>query len=410
MAMYWMRGLFTYGDPAAVTYYYVKHLALFLLKVVGYTYQSQYTTGGTDFTSTEKQSTGAVGSVTGSSWVLTDSSAPFESTDGGKLIVIKDTQHPENCGVYPILQFLTSSTIVVDWLGENTEYPTSSSTISWWILSTSYEAPTTVNDYIRLQSPHSSGWAIELKCGNTYYDGGARINIAVDGDWSGPRIIGTASVTLNYASPKTYSYGYAAASDDGKCLIAFRQWMAPQTILIGTLISTVEPIESGHADYELIGMASGGQHGVFYVPVISRYTTASWGLGGGIVRMWSDKTMAQADCYMADYAAAGAAAAMCRPYIGGSSIWREPNARMGKMEVMYGTPVYAETNNNSYNPEYSIMGILGGHWTTKGSIPRIQPLSTDGIKWDRLHLGNGIVIEWPEQFTPREIVPFSHSW
>lgn len=389
MARHWIRDAFAYNTGNYYGARFMKQLTTWLINVLGYTFQSQSIGGSGSFITTEKSSTGGTASFSGSSWTLSDSSAPFVQADTGKWICIYDATHPENSGIYRLQDFLTTSTIRVDFACEPTQYPTVSTGIKWWLAAYDYQVPNTNSDYVRLQSPHSTGWAIELKIQDVH----VIARVAVDGNWSGSKILGSGNCYTYLSSViSRYSYYSVVGTTDGKELvIATYDRAADSTRNQLSIISEITPIEAGLPAIDLIGLA-GSWEDVSVADTAARNTDAQY---TGTVGVWSSRANAGQLVYMVGYTSGGNANSLT------GLTTRERNPRIGnKNECMYGTPLCLDYNNTS--GRYQLLGSLGGHWTTRGSLPRTQPMTSDGTKRDRLHVWDGFVIQWPEQFTPFE--------
>lgn len=369
----------------------MKLLAYFLRYCCGFTNCTEsVSVGGQHFWSHEKTGAGT-GSFSGTDFVFSATGAPFASTDRDKWLVVQDSTNRRNAGVYRIKGYTDSGNIIIDFRSAPNEYPTASTGLSWWILGSSFELPSTQGDYFRCQSPHSTGWAVQMTYINWYGGMGGvcinRITVAVDGNWAGGKIL--SYVDYGFAAYTNHDLFWGAEVDEaGEYANLFCYSMASNgadtNYFSGAIISRVTPLDIGHSDAELLALcgatdpyAAGGR---FYRNYDANML--------GHCRVWSDLNNAQINAYMTEYTYAGHAA--------GFTGWtlQDPNQRLGGLnEVMSGTPIICDPDNSAN--AYQFYGWLKGHWTARGSFPIKTLMSTNGTLKDRYHIMDGIVIAWP---------------
>jgi hypothetical protein len=382
-----------------------KAYSLWMRYVMDFTFQSENCGADRSYVSTEKNGTG--GSFSGTSYVFTDVAGTFAFSDVGKFLIVKDNTNPRNAGIYKINQFMGTTQISIDFRAGYQEYPLASSGLSWWICGPTYQIPA-IGEYVRLQSRHSTGWALEWAQGDWAYYAQC-IRVAVTGDWAG-KIIGMFSGSITgdsrYYNGLATAYGrqvfFAEGDYDGEWLHLWELYVdggwTDSSSLHLLSVERFTPIEAGHSSDELLVLRGGESMAPDYFDAGDRTYNGQYARG----RSWSDKLAAEITGYCFDHSLAGYGDAFAR--------WpnREPNWRRdGKMEVFYGTPYITDENNS--NGMYQILGYLGGHWTmplmpsaqeanldhlvSNRCIHRMVPMNMDGYG-DKLLLVDGIIIPW----------------
>jgi hypothetical protein len=225
--------------------------ALFCINVVGWSLVSQSVGSGKSFTTTEKN--GSSASFSGSDFVLTASGTPWLASDDGKWIIIKDNTNPLNSGVY-WANFVSTSTMTIDFRSGATEYPLLSSNVDWWLLAEGYDVPSTAGDYIRLAPPTTTKpWEIELNVGGTS-NSGFRVRLCVDGNWGGSKIL-TQKSWERQSVDVDYAYFYISAESDGSYIHFWTYhgtFATPKSNEGLISISELTAQSSGHTDEDLV--------------------------------------------------------------------------------------------------------------------------------------------------------------
>lgn len=381
MARHWIRSRRMYDFTGVGDRAIAKQLVIFIEDVLGYTFQAKQETTGS-WTSTEHGGTGGV--FSGSDFVFTDAGGTFLQSDVTKWLFVKDTANPTNSGWYKITKFNSSTSINIDFRTQT--FPLASTGITWKVFADNYQLMSET-DYYRLQSPHVSGWAIEFSIGSSY---NMVIRVAFDGNWSGSRICSCGTREDLYY----INYGLAGLTDGTELLLWTTVADPPgQPYDVPTfggclvIIAEIDPVESGLAAHEKIGVATAVSASSAWSNQIKRDTSST--AATGRVYCWSDRHNAILECYMVDHTYAGNA----NSFTGWGS--RECNRRAGyKVEAMIGTPFVSDVDNKS--GQYNIRGIIKGHYTTMGFNGQfLQVLSTNGTDMDLYHLYDGLVVPWP---------------
>jgi hypothetical protein len=214
MAYYWFRGhTSNEGEGSAVGLNQWMKLAYFFLKYsCGWTDESQYVQGSDQSyignATGSEIITGSDGEFLASTWSFQDTIAtnPFiAGTHEGDYLCVVDSTNKVNSSVFPIKKVYSTSKVDIDFKADfdNAEYPTAASGLTWYVIPKNYELPNTVGDWWRLQSPHATNWALKVAHKETSRVG---IQVAVDGNWTGSKLIGGGSDTTDGSFYLT-SYG-----------------------------------------------------------------------------------------------------------------------------------------------------------------------------------------------------------
>lgn len=410
MSHRWLREItYDYNGAASSQDFWRKAIALWIYHIMDYTLQTESCGAGRSWTSTEKN--GSRGSFTGASFLFSDSGNPFVQADVGKYIVIKDDTNFATGGVYKIIRLVSAGTVEIDFRSGYQEYPSAAADLSWWLLASSYQLPT-VGDYIRLQSRHSTGWAIEI-CFRDWPYFGLSFRLAPSGDWVNGPILGTVS-DPNRASFGFHNWGGGGSGRQMFWLIGDYTnceslWIVQSVYdrgswgegnrLIMLSFSMLDPVEPGLPAVDLVVMKGAV---IESAPssdpdVGTRIYDSS--LGRGV--SWCTRTNSELNGYSFDYSSGSYTAAFGRYQP------REPNRRRGdKIEFMIGHP-YITDENNAYGG-YAILGFFKGHWTTSIFVEANHNLEASDVNRhihklfpvtmlidrDCLYLTDGIVVPW----------------
>lgn len=400
MSSRWMRDVCVCENDDSYIYWHMKAHTVFLQNVMGYTFQSSNCPAGRSFVSTEKNGTG--GSFGGADWIFTAPGGSFVQADAGKYLVVRDDTNPRNGGIYRIRRYISGTQVEIDFRSDPyNEWPTASTGITWWVYALGYQAPA-VNDYVRLQSRHATGWALEYKAypiatSHTYI---ISIRVAIDGDWGGSKILPGGGLTtwiMMYRANGDlgFSSWFVEGDYDGEWLNLWFRNMGDneQWGCSGVAIGRITPLEPGHSNDDLLFLA-GNTNGTYLGNQgFARYYSNDYLRP----RVWSTAINAPIDAWWMQPSLGWAA--------NGITEWqiREPNARIGdKFEMAQGTWMCADTGNQS--GVYHILGKAKGHYSTKDFLHAFDVSYATGhrhltltknTRKDLLMIQHGWVIAWP---------------
>lgn len=241
-------------------------------------------------------------------WVMTEgTTTPFTiGTDEGKFVVVVDPTNDVNNGVYIIKQVLSTSEVLLDFkadIDNGEAFTAVAGGLTWYMFAPNYNIPNTDGSYFRLQSPHTTNWAIELAREDTFYNEKWKIRVCVDGNWGAsiPKILQTVQMDQNMSPARTYNC--CEVDTEGVYLNFWMTGISSATnnpssdrSIIGFIIDNLTPIEPERSAIELV-VLHGGDAPSASKQGINRYD-ASNEVGHG--RMWSELTQSQYDCYMVD--------------------------------------------------------------------------------------------------------------
>jgi hypothetical protein len=130
--------------------------------------------------------------LTGTDWSFEDVDAAnkFSNAVAGDFLCVVDSTNRINSSIFPINKVYSANKVDIDFKADmdNAEYPVQvASGLTWYLIPKGYELPSTYGDYWRLQSPHSTGWSLQMSYNATNRIG---IQVAVDGSWSNGRYLG----------------------------------------------------------------------------------------------------------------------------------------------------------------------------------------------------------------------------
>ena len=402
MSSRWLRDYPVLDGWYGNTFHWIKAFTQFLHKVLGFTIQSTTCPAGRSFTSTEKSGMG--GSFGGSDWIFTGSG--FDQSDAGKIIVLEDNTNPRNAGVYVIRRYISATQIEIDFQADQYqgEFPSAGSGINWWIYSKTYELPGN-GDQIRLQSRHTTGWALEINFTTGGYTARSYIRVATSGDWTNGPILNRGTALYFYPCQGNEqveaSVINAEADYDGEWLNVFTRAVGNASTYYnekwsmgGFVIARIDELEPGHSDDEKLVVCCALDYTYsdysFWRSIDTTYRI-------GQVTAWSDLLHGVIYGAMVETTAGGYGYGFTK------YVYREVNRRIGnKHLIIPGTLVILDYNNTS--GIYQILGRIKGHYTTKafvGGLGRngdlfraMLPMTRNSYK-DLLMINDGWVINWP---------------
>lgn len=424
MATVWMRGYeVTYNYQAGD---WQKLCALFVRYVLNYSFQSEVCDGGTSFVSTEKN--GTAGAFTGGNRQFTETGA-FAATDVGKWLIVRDTANPENAGCYRITKYVNANTIEVDFATLASENPTASTGLNWWIWGDGYQVPYPDTNYevqyVRLQSPHSTGWAIELESYSAYnqaWPGGLGCRVSLDGSWSA----GGKILREDYDGEPTYKYpqmqdDISNGGSSGRFLIdadTGGEWLRfflafgdedlnnHKHHVKAFGVNRITPTDTGKSDEELtvlFGPAKNISDKNQFLIAVGSVTTQDF--YAGRVLYWSDRLGKQVRGCMVSPSFGGQQYAYTHqmPDLGGVASRGD-----SKPKLLGGVYVIGDYDNDQN--DYHVMGKLKGTWMCfstmgdPGAIiagaalnwyqgPVMVLLNSDSAK-DKMMIADGFTIPW----------------
>lgn len=361
MASKWLRGVvYDTSSTNYSTIFYRKIYALWLEKVLGFAFMSESVGGGRSWRSTEKNGTNGV--FSGTNFEFVDATAAsFASSDVDKFIVINDDAHYINAGVYRIVQYISSSKIVIDYAAGTDEYPISSTGLSWWIFGPNYQLPIS-SDSIILKSPHTDEWQIKLVAESTYNK--THVYIAPNGDWLTKQVpSATTYIGLGgYVYDRTIISYWAEGDVDGEWL---HMWGMNCTYYVSylTSIEHVTPVEGAHSSDELIFVKASKWPGSESSYIGRNSGGRIYDSNLGSLYTWSDKLNRPIQGYYIDYSYNG----LANNYFESRPTWygHENNSRRNnKREMLLGSYVCLDEQNADGG--YEILGIANGHWSVPG--------------------------------------------
>jgi len=411
MSSRWMREIVYDINNSGSVDWWRKAIPLWIRYVMNYSLQVENCGAGRSYVSTEKNDTDGV--FSGSDYLFTTTVHKFASSDVGKYLIVRCDSAPKNGGIYLITKFITDQQIQIDFRAGYQEYPDSATGALWWICGPTYQIPA-IGEYVRLQSRHSTGWALEWTHGDWAYYGQA-VRVAPNGNWS-DKIIGTFYGAWPTGDSRDYTgfwtaysggagrWTFWAEGDFENCewLRIWDQALEQGSQLPGMIhaisIERVSPVESGHSDDELIVLRGGA-----IVNTGEQRDTGDRNYDSVRARgrTWSVLLNGEVTGYVSDYSYSG--------FVNGFAMSiKEPNWRRdGKLEAFVGSPYLADENNAA--GAYQLLGFLKGHWTIP-NLPtnqfggswnhnygrdthRMVPMNMNGDK-DLLMLCDGFCIAW----------------
>jgi hypothetical protein len=374
-------------------------------------------------------------------WKLTVTGSPFSSADHAKWVLIADSTNPRNNGIYEVDKFFDANNLQLDFRAsqDSGEGFTTASGLTWHIWAGDYQVPTGVNgpggvpqeEWWRAVSPHSTGWALEFSWAGDTLSPRYGIRLAVDGNWSGDKIMGTggrvawggADVWMLDTSQGCELNLSVFIDTDGDWLyfIGTRQLNNDydSNIQSGFGVSTLDPVEpEAVVEDELVGLFvtdNGiGNSGQDWMR--TRTNTGQFSTG----KFWDERTQSIiSSCFIAqgptwsnsDYGWSG------YYYQVGWLAERglEANARLvadlswqvGKTQRYEGMLVMKDRNNVEPTGMYEWLGWMKGIQAIRdignyydhsdvNNVRRMLPMSTDGVVKDWVVAFDGVMLPWPD--------------
>jgi hypothetical protein len=199
-------------------------------------------------------------------WELTDSGTPFTvGSDEKKLICIVDSTNTENMGVYSIRRVISTSKVELDFRANKGmgEAFTASSGITWYMLAKDSNIPDTNGDWFTLRSAHASNWAIKI----IRYSGYIGLNVAVDGNWGGTKILGSTvgECAIEHDANRNSEWNaYYSTDGEGLYIWSYDVIAASSDHRVevrGAFVAVVDVIEPEVTDIEKVGLFAATQGG-----------------------------------------------------------------------------------------------------------------------------------------------------
>lgn len=398
MATHWLREIrLTASSARRGSAFYSKMLCWWLYNILGYTNFSQSVTSGSYDPS--GAATGTNGALSNANFNLVDSTyASFAPGDVGKWVLIKDLTNPLNSGWYKITAYVDANTVTIDFRSGATEYPTTASGLSWWLLAEDANTPITDADYWRLRTPHADGWEIEYYLYPNY---GIRARMSLNADWTGTGKIlerpgdGTSGYKWdghsNLASGNDI-FWYAEGTTEGSRLNTWNFDTNATSGVNALSVAKLTPYETSPAHsaaelWVLVGIGSAHNSGAEqFVRGIS--ATANW---NGFV--WREADYSVNRCYVLEWAADGT---------GNTQFYKmtENNARTGKIDLKPGVQFVIDYGNTEN--KYEVLGTLPAFSECRDNLAKMQTIDDAGTK-DQIQIHAGFAAPWPgvtPQYSP----------
>ena len=385
MSKRWMREVLLAGATNRGVPVLIKMWNLFLQKVCGYTYVSQDGNAG-DFNTYEKNGTN--GSFGGADFNFTDSVAgAFVAGDVNKWLLVVDSTNAVNCGWYKIIAYVNANTVTIAFRSGATEYPTAASSLSWYVLGETYDMPATLNDYVRIQTPHVDGWQIEFR----YVVGGAnsKINLylSVNGVWgAGQKVLSAPLFNLDTRGTGDM-YNYMIAETNGTFFLCWQIYTPTGYNDACGVSKIITEFESGHPAIEkwcLMGSEYAGS---------TEYRCSRWPDDLGWIRMWRESLQSQKRCRWLEITDNANDSSFCY-----NTTANEKNVRTtlyygtDKNDIMLGCYVMVDEDNAQ--DLYEMPGLLTGIYMVRSNLTAKTAVSHDGTR-DLYHINDGLMVDWP---------------
>jgi hypothetical protein len=338
-----------------------------------FSFANSGTNGSINITGSDKTFRDLVGTFTGSGWIL-----------------IRDLANPENSGWYAAT-YVDANNVTLDFRSGAAEYPTQNlgANLSWWFAGDSYEVPQRRDAWFRIQTPHATGWEIEVKM----VDAGAfqafQVRLAIDANWSGSKVLGIAYMGVDDGETTWF---YCAANSEGE-FINFFFHNATADLYGGFIAADIDLFDVDRTADEsvaLMGCASSSSTswaaGSTYEKVTDN-TCVSWGW------LWTNRPPDTIqNCQMMELS--------WNNSDDGFSQWAsaEANARISSVQFLEGQPIIVDEDNVQPIGEYEIVGslkgVFGAHHVTGGD--KTAYTDPEGVgTLNRFHVFDGLGIEWP---------------
>jgi hypothetical protein len=411
MAKAWLRGVLPQNyandntddySPTAMEHNSI--LYHFLTKCLSFTHVDESTNGGS-FNGNE-QASDTDGSFTGSSYRFSISSSKFTSSMVGEFLVLKDPSNEENSGIYLVTNYVDANNVDIDFYTTPGTYPSSGSSIAWWMLDGS-SMPRRYGDYAILESPHAtSKYTLELmymsnshpSSGN--YGGGngkAGLGMAVvpgpaSENWNSSSHAWTAlAVASRYPSKRLAVHrGRTSSSlhgrifgfghDDGSFVSLYchmEEGTGKLSSFTAGVITPSETTPSHDAKDYIVGF--GNKHNTYYDTTRGRDRSTGdvdWG------SVWSSLVYRDIPCSMQDWTD-GHSRLFDRNLSG-------PNEYTSEYDAL---PVYVWADEENDNEAFALLGTFNTAHYVFTTARHLGIMKTfDSNKW--IHRDNGLALPW----------------
>lgn len=340
-----------------------------------------------DYWTFEKSGSNGSINITGSDKRFQDTTAAsFVAGDDGKWILIQDSTNSENSGWYKVT-FVDASNVDLDFRSGAAEYPTQNlgANLSWWLMSDSYEVPLRPRCYWRLQTPHATGWEIEVLYDNPSTYQKLEIRLAPGAAWGGSQILTTVHTGLPDGSAAWF---YCAADDTGD-FINFVFHNSTSNYYGGFVAGNLTEYEPDRAAVELVALMGN-----------SNSSTTAWGNSTTYERglidgtnltegsIWENRLAKVQTCYMLEPSYYNSDLGLTKWTSG------QINQRTGNWDFLEGQPIIIDPDNIQPIGEYEIAGNLAGMFLMPNQATVRTAYDDVGTR-DRFHINDGVAIEWP---------------
>jgi hypothetical protein len=394
MATHWVREVrLQAASPRSGMSFFSKMLCWWMYNVLGYTNFAQSVTSGTyDPTGS---ATGTNGALSNANFNLVDSTyGAFAGGDVGKWVLIKDLTNPINSGWYKIIAYVDVNTVTIDFRTGATEYPTTASSLSWWMIPEDGSVPDTLGDYWRLRTPHADGWEIEVLLEANCY---LRIRMSLNADWTATgKILQLPTPEYkrfghNVTSYANNTYFYVEGTTEGTRLNFWFFTNQSPSNNCAISVAKLVPYETApaHSASELWVLAGLGN-----APTLGQVFTRGGNAGYWHGFVWRDGRGRAYSCYPLEWGYSDATQ--------GFTQWasNEANARTGKNDLKPGTQFIVDRDNS--DNLYEVLGTYPAFEECRNNFSAMQTIDDAGTK-DKLMAHDGFVIPWTgttPQFLP----------
>jgi hypothetical protein len=359
--------------------------------VLGYTnFAESVSSGSYDPTDNTGVTTGTNGELnpSGTDKDLRDTTASaFAAGDVGKWVLVKDSSNPENSGWYRITAYIDADNVTLDFRSGATEYPTNATGLSWWMMAEDNNTPNTLTDEWQLRTPHTDGWEIKFVLQGDRY---LYVSIALDTFAVGNKILAQRTVGQTSNVDANTIYYYAEGETDGSMLNIWHFTTSTSSGCDLLSVGKITPFDTSPAHSAAELWALGGSNNTpnsdnrFIERSVSNTIAQSYAV-------WRDDPVTEEDCFIAEWVYNGYDTGFTQ----NTSL--EQNARVSKTDIKDGLTLVMDEDN--LRDRYEMLGALDGLFGCRANLNKMQTLDDAGTK-DKVHLRDGIVVEWPG-FTPQ---------
>lgn len=284
-------------------------------------------------------------------------------------------------GIYKISAYVDANTVTLDFRSGATEYPTQrispNDDIIWHVLADTYQVPDRDTQWFQLTTPHTYGWALEIKRNEASGYIGATARVAVDGSFAGSKILGP----VYFGALSTDDLWFYASIAEDKIIFPFQN--VTDSNWGGFIIANLDVLEpTEKANENKIALM--GEPNSDYNQWGNNWTFG-WNIGNDVNGGFTWNYYQQMACSACDISYRNSTESLRR------QSGRGLNKRTNKYDLGKSLLIQDYTNDDGY---YERLGSLPGFYVVTSGVGEKTAFDNVWTK-DKFHVASGHAMDWP---------------